>query len=120
MDESSRLWHILIVISSLRTCREYFEGKASAEDYTQMRLFTNNLDALGISESLEEELNVLRQGELEKNKTQTIKSYMSLEVTLSGMFLKEIENGIPEDVKSIAKDDEFLGDIPRTLESLTI
>jgi len=120
MDDSSRLLHILVVISSLRTCRKYYEGKASPEDYLQMRLFPSNLEALGVSDSLENELDDLRQGEEDKNKALTIRNYLNLENTLQNMFYIEIEKGIPDDVKNITLDDEFLGDIPRTLESLTI
>ena len=34
------------------------------------------------------------------------------------MFYKELEKGIPLDVKNISKDDEFFGDMAMTLESL--
>ena len=66
---SSRLWHILLVISSLRICIKYFEGKATAEDYVRVRFFPNNFEYIGVTTDIEDLMDRARTSELPMNKT---------------------------------------------------
>ena len=116
--ESSRLWHILVVISSIRICIEYFEGTASEDDFARMRLFPNNFDYIGVNDEIEEAMDLVRYHEVEKNTQSVLFFYRELEDRFLKIFYKEIEKGIPLDVKYIPKDDPTLGDIPRLLEHL--
>jgi len=117
--ESSKLWHILIVISSIRACIKFFEGTLPEDEYAKVRLFPNNFDYIGVNESIEDEMTRIRYYEIEKDQAQILKHYKVLEESFLNLFYQEIKSGIPLDVKNVSKDDKFLGDIKTTLESLT-
>lgn len=118
--EESRLWHILIVISSLRTCIKFFDGEASDEDYLRMRMFPNNFEYIEVSQRIESLMSEARIWELPMNKQLAKGYYQELEKEFLVIFYEEIEKGIPQDVRTISKDDEYFGDLPKTLETLMV
>lgn len=116
----SRLWHILIVISSLRTCIKFFEGEASNEDYIRVRMFPNNFEYIGVSDRIEGIMDEARKYELPMNKHAARVYYVQLEKEFIKLFHEEITKGIPEDVSSVNEDDAVIGDIKKVLLNLRL
>lgn len=116
--KESRLWHILIVLSSIRTCIKFFEDKATSQEYLRMRMFPNNFQFIKVPPRVEEIMNEARSHELLLNKVLARICYSELEREFVDIFYQEIEHGIPSDVLDVKEDDPEIGDIKSTLLNL--
>ncbi len=117
----STLWHILLVLSSIKDIIQFYEGESDEETFIRNRFFPKNFEFLEVSNEIEDTLDAIRL--LEKNKTNNrvlVSLYLKLEEYFKQYFYKEIEKGIPKDVQELSLEDDYLKNLKITFNQLTI
>ena len=119
----SKMWHILLVLSSVKDIIRYYEGKADEETFIVNRLFTKNFEHLEITNLVASTIDNIRDAELMRSKPDKVLAYMYgyLETYFTLLFHQELYNGIPQDVKDLKLDDydESLNNVKKTFDTLT-
>lgn len=119
----SKMWHILLVLSSVKDIIRYYEGKADEETFIVNRLFTKNFEHLEITNLVASTIDNIRDAELMRSKPDKVLAYMYgyLETYFTLLFHQELDNGIPQDVKDLKLDDydESLNNVKKTFDTLT-
>lgn len=115
----SNLWHILLILSSIKEILKYYGGESTYDDFMFYRLFPKNFQYLTLSSEIYTKMYEIRQLEAkDKPAKEILALYQFLEISFTTLFYKEIEQGIPEDVQNISLEDIYLKDLKFTLNNL--